>query len=267
MMSEGSERNMIEHLVTINGIEVAASYTEKAAEEIFLPLLRKLSELHRRKAGRILVMLAAPPGAGKSTLLSFLSRLSSGQKELVPIQAIGMDGFHRRQDYLQTHFVEKDGRRFPMVEIKGAPVTFDLDKLAEAVKKVSEGQICGWPAYNRLLHNPTENAQTVDGDIVLLEGNYLLLDEDGWRGLRFYADYTISIRAEEKLLRQRLIMRRMKTGVDLEPATRFVDFSDMQNVRLCLNKTLPADLELQLDADGDYHISSGGRTPPFVLEK
>ena len=248
---------MIEHLVTINGIEVAASYTEKAAEEIFLPLLRKLSELHRRKARRILVMLAAPPGAGKSTLLSFLCHLSSAQKDLVPIQAIGMDGFHRRQDYLQTHFVERDGKRLPMVEIKGAPVTFDLDKLKKAVNQVSEGQICGWPTYNRLLHNPTENAQIVDGDIVLLEGNYLLLDEDGWRDLRSYADYTFSIRAEERLLRQRLINRRIKTGVKPEPAARFVDFSDMPNVRLCLSKTLPADLELQMDADGDYHISSG----------
>ena len=249
---------MIEHFVTINGIEVAALYTERATEEIFLPLLRKLSELRSRKAGRILVMLAAPPGAGKSTLLSFLSHLSSGQKGLVPIQAIGMDGFHRRQDYLQTHFVERDGRQLPMVEIKGAPVTFDLDKLKKAVKQVSEGQICGWPTYNRLLHNPTENAQIVDGDIVLLEGNYLLLDEDGWRDLRSCADYTISVRAEENLLRQRLIDRRVKTGVGLEPAKRFVDFSDMPNVRLCLRKTLPADLELQMDTDGDYHISYGG---------
>ena len=192
---------MIEHLAAINGIEVAASYTEKAVDEIFLPLLRKLSALQKRKAERLLVLLASPPGAGKSTLLSFLRQLSIGQPGLVPIQAIGMDGFHRRQDELQTHYIERDGRRLPMVEIKGAPITFDLDKLTEAVRQVSEGQICGWPAYDRLLHNPVENAQTVDGDIVLLEGNYLLLDEDGWRDLRSYADYTISVRAPEELLR------------------------------------------------------------------
>lgn len=257
MMSEDSGQNMIEHLVNINGIEVAASYTEKATEEIFLPLLRRLSEIQRKKAGRILVMLAAPPGAGKSTLLSFLCRLGSGYKGIEPIQPVGMDGFHRRQDYLQTHFAERDGRRLPMVEIKGAPITFDLEKLTDAVKQVSEGKVCGWPTYNRLLHNPTENALTVDGNIVLLEGNYLLLDEDGWRDLRSFADCTISIRAEEALLRQRLIERRIKTGVNPEHATQFVDFSDMPNVRLCLNKTLPADLELQIDADGDYHILKG----------
>ena len=95
---------------------------------------------------------------------------------------------------------------------------------------------------------------TVDGDIVLLEGNYLLLDEDGWRGLSAYADYTISLRADEALLRARLIDRRIKTGADREGAERFVDFSDMPNVRLCLNGTGRADLALRIDADGDYHI-------------
>ncbi len=94
------------------------------------------------------------------------------------------------------------------------------------------------------MHNPVENAIRVDGDIVLLEGNYLLLDENGWRDLSSYADYMISIRADEGLLRKRLIDRGIKTGVPEEAAVRFVDFSDMQNVRLCLGKTKPANLEL-----------------------
>ena len=105
-----------------------------------------------------------------------------------------------------------------------------------------------------MLHNPVEDAVRVDGGIVLLEGNYLLLDEDGWRELSGYADYTVSIGADEALLRSRLIGRRIKTGVDEAAATRFVDYSDMPNVRLCLEKTKPADCRLWIDADGDYHI-------------
>jgi len=140
-----------------------------------------------------------------------------------------------------------------MVDIKGAPVTFDLELLTAAVKRVAAGETCGWPVYDRMRHNPVEDALRVDGDIVLLEGNYLLLDADGWRELPDYADYTVSIRADEALLRSRLIDRRMKTGVDEAAATRFVDYSDMPNVRLCLEKTLPADCRLWIDADGDYH--------------
>jgi len=53
-----------------------------------------------------------------------------------------------------------------------------------------------------------QHALWVDGQIVLLEGNYLLLNEDGWCDLSTYADYTISITADEALLRSRLIGRK-----------------------------------------------------------
>ncbi len=234
--------------VMINGIEVTASYTERAVEEIFRPLLEKLSSLQREKGRRILVMLAAPPGAGKSTLASFLAQLSEQR-----IQAVGMDGFHRRQEYLLSHTAERDGEQIAMVRIKGAPVTFDLPRLAERIRRSAAGETCGWPVYDRLLHNPVEDALTIDGDILLLEGNYLLLDEEGWRDLARYADYTITVRAEEELLRNRLIARRIKTGVEKNEAVRFVDYSDMPNVRLCLRKTLPADLRLELEGD-DYRV-------------
>ncbi len=243
---------MIEHRVTINGIGVRAMYSESAVDGIFLPFLQKMTALKKAKGRRILVMLAAPPGAGKTTLSTFLSRLSREREGVSPVQAIGMDGFHRRQACLVSHFTFRDGKRIPMVEVKGAPETFDLEKLTEAVKKAASGEKCPWPAYDRLLHDPVENAVTVDGDIVLLEGNYLLLDEDGWRELKAFADYTVSVRSGESLLRARLIERRMKTGVDRERAVRFVDFSDMPNVRLCLEKSLPADLRLVLGPDGDY---------------
>ena len=59
---------MIEHPITINGIDVRAQYSERAVKEIFLPLLKKLKDLRQEKGGRALMMLAAPPGAGKSTL-------------------------------------------------------------------------------------------------------------------------------------------------------------------------------------------------------
>ncbi len=107
-------------------------------------------------------------------------------------------------------------------------------------------------ACDRLLHNPVENAIRVEGGIILLEGNYLLLDEDGWRDPADFADYIIFITADEAFLRARLIVRKMKTGVD---TVRFVDFSNMPNVRICLTKSRPADHQLIVDKDGEYHLS------------
>ena len=243
---------MIEHRVMINGIEVVARYSERAVNGIFIPFLKKLTEMRQAAGRRILVMMAAPPGAGKSTLLSFLDRLAEETEGVSRIQAIGMDGFHRRQEYLLSHDTLRDGKPVRMVDVKGAPETFDLEALTERVKRVSSGETVGWPVYDRLLHNPVEDAVSVDGEIVILEGNYLLLNLDGWRELKGFADYTVSVRAEETLLRERLISRRIKTGVAQDEAARFVDYSDMPNVRLCLSRSVPADLQLEIDETGEY---------------
>ena len=240
----------MEYSANINGIDVCAYYSEQTVRNLLVPLLEDLSAMHDRKHARILVLLAAPPGAGKSTLASFLEALA---KEILPgktFQAVGMDGFHRRQEYLLTHTVIVNGREIPMVNIKGAPVTFDLEGLQKKIAEVTEKQSCKWPRYDRLLHNPIEDAITVDADIVLLEGNYLLLDMDEWRELSGYADYTVSLSADEELLRERLIARRMASGVEREKAENFVDFSDMANVRLCFEKTKNAELSLVLSRDG-----------------
>ena len=235
----------MKYTAVINGINVQAVYTEENVREIFLPLLGRLSAMQREKKRRLLVMLAAPPGAGKSTLADFLQALSrkkaglaetgelcSAEKEILaqdtditPITVIGMDGFHRRQEDLLSHTTIRDGEEIPLVRIKGAPVTFDLVRLTERIRRVRAGEECGWPEYSRLLHNPVEDALIVKGDIVLLEGNYLLLDREGWRELADFADYTIRITADEAMLKERLVERKIKSGTEDEAARRFVEFS------------------------------------------
>ena len=207
----------MKYTANINGIDVNAYYSDKTLNVLFVPLLEHMAEMHTEKQTRIVTMIAEPPGAGKSTLVSFLEYLA---REIIP---------------------EK---------IKGAPVTFDLEALRKKTAELTEGNVCTWPRYDRILHNPVEDAITVTSDIVLLEGNYLLLDLDGWRELSAYADYTISISADEGLLRERLIKRRIATGAEREKAEEFVDFSDMANVRLCLEKTGKADLDLEITHDG-----------------
>ncbi len=243
----------MDYNVNMNGIEVNAHYSRKSVDEIFLPLLYRLTDMQKEKGSRLLVLLAAPPGAGKSTLASFLQKLSEENEDLTDVQAIGMDGFHRRQEYLLTHTAFRDGEEVRMVDIKGAPITFDLNLFKKRIEEVLIKPVVGWPSYDRHLHNPVEDAITVEKDIVILEGNYLLLDEDGWRDLRSYADYTIFMKADEEMLRRRLIDRKIKSGNSKEKAEKFVDYSDMANVRLCLKKSTGADLTLSVGDDGEYN--------------
>ena len=228
-----------------NGLAVDVDFPDADVEKLYIPLLEQLTELQKKKGRRILVMLAAPPGAGKSTLAAFLKELAE-RRQMTPITVIGMAGFHRYQEDLLSHFTERDGEIIPLVRIKGAPETFDLPKFTDRVRRVAEGESLSWPAYDRLLHNPVEDAVRVEGEIVLLEGNYLLLDAPGWRDLSKYADCTIFLKAEEGLLRDRLVKRQIASGKPAEAAVEFVEKSDLANARLVLAQSKPADFVIEV---------------------
>lgn len=245
----------MEYNACINGYDIKAHYSDENINEIFIPLLKKLTEMQKKKNARLLVMLAAPPGSGKSTLLDFLEYLSKNTDGVKEIQTIGMDGFHHYQDYLLSHDTVRDGKTIKMVEIKGAPVTFNLKALEERIKLVAGGAKCGWPTYDRNLHNPVEDTIQIDSDIVLLEGNYLLLNQDGWRNLSDYADFTIFISADEDMLRSRLVERKAK-NTPLEEAKEFVEKSDMRNAIEILHNSKRADLHLKIDSHDEYDVVS-----------
>ena len=238
--------------MVVNGLEVQAHYADDEVDQILLPLLEHLIELWEQKGSRVLVMLAAPPAAGKSTLAAALEHLSDELSGSCKFQSIGMDGFHRRQSFLDEHYMDRDGEQVLMARFKGAPETFDLDLLCAALESVANGEACGWPAYDRTIHDPLDDAVTVDGDIVLIEGNYLLLDETGWRDLAKLADYTISIVADPELLQERLVMRKCASGIDRSEAEAFVQESDLYNARTILDRSRDADLTLELRPDGGY---------------
>lgn len=236
----------------INGLPVGARYSRETIDRILVPLLLDLTRMQKEKKGRVLALFAAPPGAGKSTLLAFLEKLAAEHEEIGRVRILGMDGFHRRNACLLSHTLVRDGEEMTMVRVKGAPETFDLEKLTERLEAVSRGENCGWPVYDRRLHDPVDDAVTVDGDIVLVEGNYLLLEDPGWRELRNFADYTVLIRADADMLRKRLTDRKAKGMSSYEEAERFVDFSDMRNVRTCLERSGGADLTLLMTGDGEF---------------
>lgn len=247
----------MEYIKTINGLDVHAVYSDESVKNIFLPLLRGLTALYREKKRRITVLLAAPPGAGKSTLASFLKYLSETEEGLQPVTAIGMDGFHHYQDYLLSHTVTRDGETFPMVKVKGSPISFDRELLEQRLAQVAAGENCFWPEYSRPLHNPVDGVNRVEGSIILLEGNYLLLDEPGWRSLRTYSDFNIFIRADEKDVKERLTVRKAASGMPMEDALHHVEFSDLPNVRECLACSSGADLTLHMLPSGEYVFESG----------
>lgn len=230
--------------LNINGFGVDAFFDDDSIQNILLPLLRELSLRQRELERRLVVLLAAPPGAGKSTLAAFLELLSRSDSDFVPLQALGMDGFHFHQDYILSHFVGN----VPMRLVKGTPESFDVDKLRRALEAVQSGDIL-WSYYDRNLHDVVEDSIPVSAPIVLIEGNWLLLDRPEWN---LPGDMRIFIDADESLLRGRLIRRKQRGGVSIEEAEAHYDRTDGPNIRLCRDCRRPADLTLSMTGDGTY---------------
>lgn len=146
-------------------------------------LLDRLAELARSDR-RQLVALVGPPGAGKSHVSD---ALAAGLAERVPGRAaiLTMDGYHLDDGLLAAR---GDLAR------KGAPHTFDLDGFAVMLDRLAadDGRPVLVPVFDRALEISRAGARQIDAAarLIVVEGNYLLLDRPGWRDLsrNFRAD-------------------------------------------------------------------------------
>lgn len=235
----------------VNGFEVNAQFSIENRDNLFIPLLKRLKHLKILKESRVVVFIAAPPGVGKSTLSAYLEMLSKSVKGLMPIQVLGLDGFHHKNDYLKNHTLVIDGKQVLLNDVKGCPETFDIEKFLSYLSKINNDHVM-WPIYDRTQHEVIDNQMEVNQDIVIVEGNWLLLDEDLWRDAHLFADYTIFIEANEADLENRLIERKMTGGKSKEEAQQFYNRSDRKNIQRVLNHRLGSDVTLQLTDSKEY---------------
>lgn len=239
------EKEMKNYHLVVNGHPLDVQFDEDNIQNIFIPLLKKWTKMQKEKNQRLLVLLAAPPGCGKTTTSLFLEYLSHHIEGITPIQSIGMDGFHRYQDYLDNHYIVRDEKHILMKDVKGCPETFDVDKFIDKIKETKVKDTY-WPLYNRAIHNPEENQIFVDSSIVLIEGNYLLLDEEPWKHIHELFDDSIFIEANPIELQKRLVSRKMLGGVPYHQAYQFYLNSDGVNVLRVLNHSLKANTHLTM---------------------
>ena len=246
-----SEKKWTTCEVVVNGFEYEAKFSEEAINDVFLPFLRKLTKLHAAVGRKLIAYIAAPPASGKTTLSQFLEKLSREHTDIENIRTVGIDGFHFSAAYMKAHFAVIDGSTIPMTMVKGAPETYDIDLLQSKIREVKQ-EGTDWPLYDRNIHDVIPDAFSVEEDIILIEGNYLLLQNPRWTNIRALSDYSVFIKAEPEILKERLIQRKMRGGKDRMDAEYFYKTSDGKNVELVLSNSASADETWQLLPDGDY---------------
>lgn len=235
----------------VDGLATQAQVDDRLIEETLLPPLRRLARL-TGPTRRALAFLVGPPGAGKSTLAAAIAQAAGRRSDVPEVAALGIDGFHHPSSYLATHHLSTDAGRIPLSAVKGSPETFDVVSLTEHVRALAAGEQVVWPTYHRGLHDVVPGTEPVQAPVVVLEGNWLLLDEPAWRDLVTYADHVVLLTADPALLRQRLIGRKVRGGLSPAEATEFYERSDRLNVeRVASSSDLrKVDLVLEVQADG-----------------
>ena len=79
---------------------------------------------------------------------------------------------------------------------------------------------------------------------IIVEGNYLLLDQEDWRDLSQFWGYSVFVEANFDELERRLINRWLDHGLDRAAAKKRAHDNDIVNAATVLNHRMPSDLTL-----------------------
>ncbi|MFC3282686.1 nucleoside triphosphate hydrolase [Litchfieldella rifensis] len=184
---------------------------------------------------RFIVALAGPPGAGKSFLSEWLCReLNDRQPGIASV--VPMDGYH-----FDNAILEPQG----LLPIKGAPETFDPDGLKHDLERIRRAdRVVAVPVFDRPLDLARASGRliTLEHRIVIVEGNYLLLDQDPWPALRELFDMTLFLEVPDEVLEARLIQRWLGMGQDQQGAMERARHKDMLNARLIKTRSVEPDV-------------------------
>ena len=186
---------------------------------------------------RLMIAVTGPPAAGKSTVAERLVEMfqDSEKAALVP-----MDGFH-----LDNATLRKNGT----LHRKGAPETFDLVGFTNMIERLSNGEDATVPHFDRSRDCVVPHGAEITSKdrILVFEGNYLLLDQEGWRDLSRYWDSSAYLSVSMDTLKERLIQRWLNENHSYAEAERRVLNNDLPNAAHILSNKMKASLDIETE--------------------
>ena len=172
---------------------------------------------------RTIIGIVGKPGGGKSTLSKYL--LKGMDPSLVSV--VPMDGFHLSNKVL---------KELGMSERKGAQDTFDVTGFTTLIARIkSDG---AEPIYYPVFDRSIEESIAAQGvvypstRVVIVEGNYLMHDRDGWQEISPLLDQSWYAYLDEDLRISRLISRHVAFGKDPDSAKAWAKGRDQVNAEL-----------------------------------
>jgi putative kinase len=217
-------------------------------EQFYLPLAENLIARLLDHA-RLVIGVAGPPGCGKSAFSALLATVINARTAQDiscqdPACAVSMDGWHFPNSYLDHHTILRSGEMVLLSSIKGAPETFDAQAMLTCLAAIREGGTVDYPVYSRRLHDPIPNGGHIRHNqrYVIVEGNYLFLNESPWDALRPTFDVRIFVKASLQAIQAGLLERHLRGGKTPELAQRQIQEVDLPNAERVLTGSIPASI-------------------------
>jgi len=204
-------------------------------ESIDIATLADLLQSHAGEGARVIAAIAGAPGSGKSTLAEKLvGKLNGRQPGLGAI--LPMDGYHYDDLYLVPAGLRPR---------KGAPMTFDVGGFFHTLKRLrarDEDEVAV-PVFDRKIEIARAGARLIPKEVPVLvvEGNWLLLNQSPWDRLRPMFDVTVMVDVPEHVLRARLRGRWERLGLTEEQIVEKLEENDLPNGRWVRDGSIPAD--------------------------
>ncbi|RDA93575.1 hypothetical protein CP533_6162 [Ophiocordyceps camponoti-saundersi (nom. inval.)] len=191
---------------------------------------------------RLLIGIAGIPGSGKTTLSKIVSQQINDRAANDVSIFVPMDGFHLTRAALSA--MADPARAHAR---RGAAFTFDAPKfltLMTALRRVPiEPSPVLAPSFDHAIKDPKDEDISVQPwhRVVILEGNYLALDEPVWRDAASLLDDLWFVQVDEEVARRRLRERHVRAGIarDLEEADLRVTENDLVNGAEIIARRLP----------------------------
>ena len=170
---------------------------------------------------RRLLGLVGAPGAGKSTLAAVLHQARPSLTQVVP-----MDGYHLANSVLAAL-----GRS----QRKGAPDTFDATGFVALLQRLRApgGEVVYAPEYRREIEEGVAGAIAIPPEVpvLIVEGNYLLLEDAPWAPCRPLLDEAWYVDVNDALRTERLVARHRHFGRSEADARAWAAQTDEPNAR------------------------------------
>jgi pantothenate kinase len=177
----------------------------------------KLSLYPKAKPRRAVIAFAGPPGSGKSTIAEEVVRLlneGAGNKQIAAV--VPMDGFH-----LTRATLDAMPNREEAIARRGAAWTFDAQGVVELVTTLRDSRedlskVHEVPGFDHALKDPIQRAIKITPNIriLILEGNWLLMDAQPWSTISKLVDDTWFVDVDPKLALTRVAKRHLASGIE-----------------------------------------------------